>query len=142
MRGKDLATNLFLGLVVLTILACGAEQAVDVKTIMANPKTYVGSDTCKMCHLEHYDSWQMTLHSRMLQDAEKNQDAIIVPIDEKTIREDLTELGDKLKVPADQVYVPKVEEIKYTIGSQWKQRYLVKKNGDFFIARLDHARRF
>jgi hypothetical protein len=138
MRGKDLATNLFLGLVVLTILACGAEQAVDVKTIMANPKTYVGSDTCKMCHLEHYDSWQMTLHSRMLQDAEKNQDAIIVPIDEKTIREDLTELGDKLKVPADQVYVPKVEEIKYTIGSQWKQRYLVKKNGDFFIAPVQY----
>ena len=138
MRGKDLATNLFLGLVVLTILACGAEQAVDVKTIMANPKTYVGSDTCKMCHLEHYDSWQMTLHSRMLQDAEKNQDAIIVPIDEKTIREDLTELGDKLKVPADQVYVPEVEEIKYTIGSQWKQRYLVKKNGDFFIAPVQY----
>jgi len=138
MRGKDLATNLFLGLVVLTILACGAEQAVDVKTIMANPKTYVGSDTCKMCHLEHYDSWQMTLHSRMLQDAEKNQDAIIVPIDEKTIREDLTELGDKLKVPADQVYVPEVEEIKYTIGSQWKQRYLVEKNGDFFIAPVQY----
>ena len=138
MRGKDLATNLFLGLVVLTILACGAEQAVDVKTITANPKAYVGSDTCKMCHLEHYDSWQMTLHSRMLQDAEKNQDAIIVPIDEKTIREDLTELGDKLKVPADQVYVPKVEEIKYTIGSQWKQRYLVEKNGDFFIAPVQY----
>ena len=138
MRGKDLATIFFLGLVVLTMLACGAEQAVDVKTIMANPKTYVGSDTCKMCHLEHYDSWQMTLHSRMLQDAEKNQDAIIVPIDEKTIREDLTELGDKLKVPADQVYVPKVEEIKYTIGSQWKQRYLVEKNGDFFIAPVQY----
>ena len=138
MRGKDLATIFFLGLVVLTMLACGGEQAVDVKTITANPKTYVGSDTCKMCHLEHYDSWQMTLHSRMLQDAEKNQDAIIVPIDEKTIREDLTELGDKLKVPADQVYVPKVEEIKYTIGSQWKQRYLVEKNGDFFIAPVQY----
>ena len=138
MRGKDLATIFFLGLVVLTMLACGAEQSVDVKTITANPKAYVGSDTCKMCHLEHYDSWQMTLHSRMLQDAEKNQDAIIVPIDEKTIREDLTELGDKLKVPADQVYVPKVEEIKYTIGSQWKQRYLVEKNGDFFIAPVQY----
>ena len=138
MRGKDLATNLFLGLMVLTMFACGGEQAVDVKTIMANPKTYGGSDTCKMCHLEHYDSWQMTLHSRMLQDAEKNQDAIIVPIDEKTIREDLAELGDKLKVPSDQVYVPKVEEIKYTIGSQWKQRYLVEKNGDYYIAPVQY----
>ncbi len=34
----------------------------------------------------------------------------------------------------DQVYIPKVEDILYTIGSQWKQRYLVKKDGELFIA--------
>ena len=33
------------------------------------------------------------MHSRMLQDAKKNQDAIIVPIEEKRIREDLAKLG-------------------------------------------------
>ena len=36
----------------------------------------------------------MTLHSRMLQDAKKNQDAIIVPINESIIREDLAKLGE------------------------------------------------
>ena len=69
----------------MIMAACGAERPVDIDKITSQPKQYVGSDTCKMCHLEHYDSWKMTLHSRMLQDAEKNQDAIIVNIDEKQI---------------------------------------------------------
>jgi hypothetical protein len=111
---------------------------VDIKAVKAQPKAYVGSDTCKQCHLEHYDSWKITQHSRMLQDAQQNRDAIIVPIDEKEIREDLAKLGDTLKVAADKVYVPKVEDIKYTIGSQWKQRYLVEKDGDLFIAPIQY----
>ena len=69
----------------LILMACGAEQPIDVAAVTAQPKAFVGSDTCKMCHLEHYDSWKMTMHSRMLQDAKKNQDAIIVPIVEKTM---------------------------------------------------------
>ena len=67
-----------------------------MKRILSQEKSYVGSDTCKMCHLEHFDSWKMTLHSRMLQDAKANEDAIIVPIDEKTIREDLSKLESSL----------------------------------------------
>jgi len=89
------------------VFGCGGEQAVDVKKLMAQPKAYVGSDTCKMCHLEHFDSWMMTLHSRMTQDPQKNRDVIIADFDEKRIREDLAKLGDKLKVPADQIFIPK-----------------------------------
>ncbi len=116
------------------LAACAGEKTVDISAVKASPQTYVGSETCKQCHLEHYDSWKMTLHSRMLQDAQKNKDAIVTEINEPKIREHLAKLGSKLKVPADQVYVPKVEEIKYTIGSQWKQRYLVEKEGTLFIA--------
>lgn len=97
-----------------------------------------GSETCKKCHLEHYDSWKMTMHSRMTQDAQKNRDVIIVPFDEKRIRQDLAKLSKKLKVPADQIYIPKVEEIKCTIGSQWKQRYLIEKNGTLYIASIQY----
>ncbi len=114
MKGKGLAVIFILGLTVLALAACGVEQPIDVKAITSQPKDFVGSDTCKMCHLEHYDSWKMTMHSRMLQDAKENQDAIIVPIDEKHIREDLAKLEAKLKVPSDQVYVPKLDEILYT----------------------------
>ena len=86
MKGKALSTILLLGLTGLILMACGAEQPIDVAAVTSQPKAFVGSDTCKMCHLEHYDSWKMTMHSRMLQDAKKNQDVIIVPIEEKRIR--------------------------------------------------------
>jgi excinuclease UvrABC ATPase subunit len=138
MKAKGLAAIFILGLAVLILAACGGEQPIDIKAVTAQPKAFVGSDTCKMCHLEHYDSWKMTMHSRMLQDAKKNEDAIIVPIDEKRIREDLAKLSAKLKVPADKIYVPKKDEILYTIGSQWKQRYLVKKDDMLYISPIQY----
>jgi len=138
MKKKSLAAILFLIILALMLSACGNDQVVDVAAVTSQPKDYVGSDTCKMCHLEHYDSWKMTMHSRMLVDAKANEDAIIVPIDEKIIRTDLAKLGDKLKVPADQVYVPKKDEILYTIGSQWKQRYLVKKDDTLFVSPIQY----
>ena len=106
----------------------------DFKKLLSQPKTYVGSDVCRSCHLEHYDAWKMTLHSRMLQDARTNKDAIITDIDPKIIKADLKKIEKKLKVPVDQVHIPKVEDIQYTIGSQWKQRYLIEKEGKLFIA--------
>jgi len=138
MKIKGLARVLTLCTVAVALVACTAEQPIDIKAATSQPKAFVGSDTCKMCHLEHYDSWKMTQHSRMLQDAKANQDAIIVPIEEKRIREDLAKLSKKLKVPADQIYVPKIDEILYTIGSQWKQRYLVNKDGTLFISPIQY----
>lgn len=138
MKKRFLALLMILGVLFLGFWGCTTDQAVDMASVTSQPKSYVGSDTCKMCHLEHFDSWKMTLHSRMLQDAKKNEDAIIVPIDEKMIREDLEKIGDALKVPAQEIYVPKKEEILYTIGSQWKQRYLVKKDNTFFISPIQY----
>jgi len=138
MRTIRLAGLAALVLAMMFVTGCGGEKPIDMKAIMAQPKSYVGSDTCKMCHLEHYDSWKMTLHSRMLQDAQKNRDAIIVELNEKEIRDDLAKLGDKLKVPSDKIHVPKIEDIKYTIGSQWKQRYLVDKGGKLYIAPIQY----
>jgi hypothetical protein len=138
MKGKCLAIIFILGLIVLILSACGQQPPIDTDKILAQEKNFVGSDTCKMCHLEHYDSWKMTMHSRMTQDAQKNRDAIIVPIDEKRIRADLAKLGDKLKVPADKIWVPKIEDIKITIGSQWKQRFIVEKEGTLFISPIQY----
>lgn len=135
MNRYGLGRILLMGLVALGLTACG-ERPIDVEALKKEPKKYVGSDTCKMCHLEHYDSWKMTLHSRMLQDAQKNKDAIVAPIDEKAIRADLAKA--KLKIPVDQVFVPKEDEIKYTIGSQWKQRFLVERKGKLFIVPIQY----
>ncbi|MBW1896751.1 MAG: hypothetical protein JRI47_06805 [Deltaproteobacteria bacterium] len=138
MNPKKLVPLCLFVLSAILLMACGVEQPVDVDALMANPKAFVGSDTCKTCHLEHYDSWKMTMHSRMTQDAQKNRDVIIAPIDEVRIREDLAKLSKKLKVPADQIWIPKIDEIKYTIGSQWKQRFIVEKEGTLFISPIQY----
>jgi Cytochrome c554 and c-prime len=138
MKGKALALILSLVLLAVMLSACGGDPVVDIDAVLKQPKSYVGSNTCKMCHLEHYDSWKMTQHSRMIQDAQANRDAIITDIDENRIREDLAKLEKKLKVPSDQIYVPKVDEILYTIGSQWKQRFIVKKDDTLFISPIQY----
>jgi hypothetical protein len=138
MNSYGLVRFLMLGFFVLALGACG-ESPINVEALKSKPKEYVGSDTCKLCHLEHYDAWKMTLHSRMLQDVKKNKDAIIVPVplDEKKIRADLAKIKD-LKVPADQIFIPKVDDILYTIGSQWKQRFMVQKEGKLYIAPVQY----
>ena len=114
----------------------GPTVAADDDDLLEKPKAYIGSDKCKECHLTQYYSWKTTMHSRMTQDARANKTSIIVELDEKRIREDLAKR--KLKVPADKIYVPKPEEIEYTIGSKWKQRYIVRKNGTLFISPVQY----
>jgi hypothetical protein len=138
MPKNSLAIVWVVALAVLSLTACGREAPVDVKAIMAKPQMFVGSDTCKMCHLEHYDSWKMTLHSRTLQDARSNRDAVVVDFDTDTIRKSVAELGDKLQVPADQVFIPKLEDLRYTIGSQWKQGYIVAKDDRLYVAPVQY----
>ena len=60
MNGYGLARFFLVGLGLLALAACG-ERPIDVEALKKEPKRYVGSDTCKLCHLEHYDSWKMTL---------------------------------------------------------------------------------
>ncbi len=109
----------------------------DIEEILSKPKTYVGSDVCKFCHLEHYDSWKTTLHSRTIQDVTQNQDALIAEINPETIRADLKKLNN-LKVPVEKIYIPKAEEIKYTMGMQWKQGFLVEKNERLYVAPIQY----
>ncbi|MEW6348934.1 MAG: multiheme c-type cytochrome [Thermodesulfobacteriota bacterium] len=123
---------------VLGLGACGRDQPVDADRILSQPKAFVTSETCKQCHLEHYDSWKMTLHSRPMQDAKEIHDAFIVKIEEKKIRKDLERRGGLLKVPADRIYIPAHEEILYTIGGQWKQLFLVKREGTLLIAPIQY----
>ncbi|MCB1761037.1 MAG: hypothetical protein KDI68_14800 [Gammaproteobacteria bacterium] len=106
----------------------------DPQSALSKPKAYVGSEVCKTCHLEHYDAWKRTLHSKMLQDVKQNIDVLVTDIDEATIRADFAKIESKLKVPSAEVFVPKVDDVLYTIGSQWKQRYLVMHEGDLKIA--------
>jgi predicted CXXCH cytochrome family protein len=116
------------------VVACGSDRTVDIQAVKQEPKTFVGSENCKTCHLEHYDSWKMTLHSRMLIPTEGNPHAFVAELDPERIRADLEKIKDKLKIPVEEVYIPAPEEVDYVIGTQWKQRYLVEKDGIYYIA--------
>jgi hypothetical protein len=129
---------LLVGLFLILLGACSGERKVNIKEITASPKVYIGSEKCKMCHLEHYDSWKGTLHSRMLQDTRQNVDAFVTEINPEVIRADLEKIAKDLKMPPDKFFIPKVEEIRYTIGNQWKQRYLVEKGGMLYIAPIQY----
>jgi len=129
-------SRLFLALLLTSFLVgtSATAQEINPKELLSQPKAYVGSEVCKTCHLEHYDSWKRTLHSKMLQDAKKDADVLVTDIDETVVRADLAKLEAKLKVPSAEIYVPKTDDVLYTIGSQWKQRYLIMHEGDLKIA--------
>ncbi len=108
-------------LLAVGLAGCGPETGevrVDIEELLAKPKTYVGSDKCEFYHLEHYNSWENTLHSRTLQDVTKNLDALVAAIDPAIIRSDLKRIEKSLRVPVEKIYIPELSEIKYTLGMQ------------------------
>lgn len=124
---------------VLAIAGCGRSRAdKEIEEILARPKSYVGSERCQYCHLEHYDSWRNTLHSRTMQDATEYRDSILAVIDPEAIRADLRKMESELKVPIDEIYIPALKDIQYTIGMQWKQGFLVEKEGNFYVAPVQY----
>jgi len=123
-------------LLALSLVNCGSGD--DFQELLSKPMAYVGTEKCKVCHLEHYDSWRATLHSRAIQDVSENLDAIVTDLDPDKIRADLKKQEKDLKVPADEIYIPNVKDIKYTIGIQWKQGYLVEKNGTLYVAPVEY----
>lgn len=78
--------------------------------------TYVGSASCQKCHQKIYKTWKQTLHAQMSTDVSKNPNAIV---------------GD-FETPSDVRTFGK-EGIIYTIGNQWKQRYIIKKDDEMYI---------
>ncbi len=78
---------------------------------------YVGSDRCGGCHEEKYFSWRQTLHAKMIQNPATQPEAIV---------------GDFNRIDPDRTFG--LNDVAYTIGSRWKQRYLTQnENGDFYI---------
>jgi len=78
--------------------------------------TFVGSDECMKCHERIFSNWKGTLHAKMMQDAKKDPSGI---------------LADFTVPTAPKVF--KKEDILYTIGFQWRQRYLTKVGDEYFI---------
>ena len=76
-------------------------------------KGYSGSETCRECHEEVYAQWKRTPHANMLRDAKKNPDAIAAK--------------EFSGVPFQ------AEDIYWTIGSHWIQKYITYIDNDYYV---------
>jgi hypothetical protein len=75
---------------------------------------YVGSMKCAECHPDDYQAWRRTLHAIVVQDARSNP---------SVLKGDFTAPDLPFKK----------EEVEYTIGSHWDQRYLVPLGDDYVV---------
>lgn len=77
---------------------------------------YNGSESCAKCHQRIYMEWRKTLHSQMIKDVSAHPDAMIGDFDSKS-----------------EVRTFSKSDVLYTIGNQWKQRYITKKGDELYI---------
>jgi hypothetical protein len=76
--------------------------------------SYLGSEGCKPCHEKKYDGWKRTFHSTVVQDAKKDPSVILG---------DFTQTGIGFTK----------EDVEFTIGKHWNQRYMKKFSDDYYI---------
>ena len=112
---------LALGVIVATTLMLKTELAHEGKMLQGKFKdrtdaTFVGSQTCKQCHERTYLEWRTSLHSRMMRDVKQ---------------EPFANIGD-FDSPSD-VRTFARDQVKYVLGSQWKQQYLKKEGDDLIV---------
>ena len=91
-------------------------SAVEARLAAQDPREFVGSETCQACHPSIYERWHETLMANILQDAQADRSVI---------------LGD-FSTPNDLVtFGP--EDIDFTYGSKWKQRYFTRVGDDYYV---------
>jgi predicted CXXCH cytochrome family protein len=76
----------------------------------------VGSDSCQACHADIHARWENTLMAKVLQDPREQPDVI---------------LGDFAANDPLVTFTP--EDVVFTYGSKWKQRYYTQIGDDYFI---------
>lgn len=86
----------------------------------AGGKAYVGSEKCGTCHKTQYRSWKETYHSKMVR---KPADGLLNAAAEKWATDGATP-GPAVGNVTGKPFA--LNDVSYVVGSNWKQRYLVK----------------
>ena len=112
-RSRRQATAIWAALVasIAAGSACGAPQPPPDAA-----RDFVGSLACQSCHQDIYDRWKDTLMANVLQDARERPEVI---------------LGD-FSTP-DPLVTFRKEDIDFTYGTKWKQRYFTKVGDDYAV---------
>ncbi|MCB9383523.1 MAG: cytochrome C [Bryobacterales bacterium] len=82
----------------------------------ANEGPFVGSQACQSCHPKIYERWRKTLMANILVDVKEHPEVIV---------------GD-FETPNPLVTFSK-DDVVFTYGSKWKQRYFTKIGDDYFV---------
>ena len=77
---------------------------------------FVGSASCESCHRDIYSRWKTTLMANVVRDPKQHPDAVI---------------GDFSK--PNPLVTFKLDDVAFTYGSKWKQRYFTKIGDDYFV---------
>lgn len=110
---KNLAALILIILLMLSIpTKAGAQEIKKNNKVIQD--SYASSEKCAECHQEKYIGWKKTLHSTMIQDVKKKPDAV---------------LGD-FTVPDLEF---KIEDVYYTVGSHWDQRYMTMIGEELYV---------
>jgi predicted CXXCH cytochrome family protein len=78
--------------------------------------SYTGSAACKNCHPAIYERWTRTRMANVVRDPKTHPDAILP---------DLSKPNPLVNFSAN--------DIAFVYGSKWKQRYFVKRDGDYYV---------
>ena len=97
-----------------------AASAQTVEKKKAVKDEYAGSKACGKCHKAVFESWNKTLHSKMVV---KREDGILKGAVEKWATDGKNSGPAKGNVTKKEF---KMSDVEYVVGSHWKQRYLVK----------------
>src|SRR5579864_5065580 len=84
--------------------------------LAAQTSQYVGSAMCGTCHKDLYARWSKTRMANIVVDPKVHPEAILP---------DLSKPDPLVKFTRDQ--------IAFTYGSKWKQRYFTKIGDDYFV---------
>ena len=76
---------------------------------------YVGSEACKSCHLAAYNGWKKSRMANILLDPHQHPEAVV---------------GDFSK--PDPVRTFTLDDVAFTYGGRFKQRYFTKRGADYF----------
>lgn len=79
-----------------------------------DPTAYAGTERCAACHAEKYETWKDTFHATVVKEAKKDPSVILG---------DFTVEGLGFTI----------EDVEYTIGGHWDQRYMKKIGDDYFV---------
>jgi len=112
--GEDTNTAWKIVLFVRSISQLTPQQKAEQQAT-ATAAHYVGSAACEKCHAQIYEHWKKTPMANVVRDPREHPDAIIPNLATNTVSPKFTK-----------------DQVAFTYGSVWKQRYFTKIGDDYF----------